>query len=110
MCDEKRPQNRTSLLKVAHDRAITEPGYVPNHAARALAGSRTGAVALVIADSERRFFAKPVSSGIVRAVGSELADHDMQLLLTRWCGTTGKDCASRSTRGRSGRSRAGLRA
>ncbi|MET9951719.1 LacI family DNA-binding transcriptional regulator [Streptomyces sp. NPDC006339] len=78
--------NRAPGVKAATrllvEQAITELGYVPNRAARALAGSRTGAVALVVADSERRFFAEPFFSDIVRAVGSELADHEMQLLLT----------------------------
>ncbi|MGW0561731.1 LacI family DNA-binding transcriptional regulator [Streptomyces sp. NPDC003016] len=78
--------NRAPGVKAATrllvERAITELGYVPNHAARTLAGSRTGAVALVVADSERRFFAEPFFSDIVRAVGAELADHEMQLLLT----------------------------
>ncbi len=64
------------------ERAIVELGYIPNHAARALAGSRTDAVALVITDTERRFFAEPFFSDIVHAVGAELADNDIQLLLT----------------------------
>ncbi|MGW0552425.1 LacI family DNA-binding transcriptional regulator [Streptomyces altiplanensis] len=64
------------------EQAIAELGYVPNHAARALAGSRTDAVALVITETERRFFAEPFFSEIVHAVGTGLAETEIQLLLT----------------------------
>ncbi|WEH41691.1 LacI family transcriptional regulator [Streptomyces sp. NBC_01218] len=62
--------------------AIAELGYVPNRAARALAGNRTDAIALVVPEPEARFFAEPYFSDIVRGVGAALADTDMQLLLT----------------------------
>ncbi|WP_374701112.1 LacI family DNA-binding transcriptional regulator [Streptomyces sp. TP-A0874] len=62
--------------------AIAELGYVPNRAARALAANRTDAVALVVPEAETRLFAEPYFSGIIRGVGSELADTEMQLLLT----------------------------
>ncbi|WP_405793398.1 LacI family DNA-binding transcriptional regulator [Streptomyces sp. NBC_01506] len=62
--------------------AITELGYIPNRAARALAGSRTDAVALVIPETEKRFFAEPYFSDVLQGVGSGLADTEMQLLLT----------------------------
>jgi DNA-binding LacI/PurR family transcriptional regulator len=64
------------------ERAIAELGYVPNRAARALAGSRTDAVALVIPETEKRFFAEPYFSDIIHGVGDGLADTEMQLLLT----------------------------
>jgi Transcriptional regulators len=62
--------------------AVAELGYVPNRAARALAGNRTDSIALVVPESETRFFAEPYFSDIVRGVGAGLADTDMQLLLT----------------------------
>jgi len=62
--------------------AVAELGYVPNRAARALAGNRTDAIALVVPEPETRFFAEPYFSAIVRGVGAALADTDMQLLLT----------------------------
>ncbi|MFB7209602.1 LacI family DNA-binding transcriptional regulator [Streptomyces sp. NPDC056255] len=62
--------------------AVAELGYVPNRAARALAANRTDAIALVVPESETRFFAEPYFSDIVRGVGAALADTDMQLLLT----------------------------
>ncbi|RDG36197.1 LacI family DNA-binding transcriptional regulator [Streptomyces corynorhini] len=64
------------------EQAIAQLGYVPNRAARALAGSRTDAVALVIPETEKRFFEEPYFSDIVHGVGDALADTDLQLLLT----------------------------
>ncbi|MFJ9032399.1 LacI family DNA-binding transcriptional regulator [Streptomyces sp. NPDC102274] len=64
------------------ERAIAQLGYIPNRAARALAGSRTDAVALVIPETGKRFFAEPYFSEIVHGVGDGLADTDLQLLLT----------------------------
>lgn len=66
----------------AVEAAVAELGYVPNRAARTLAGNRTEAIALVVPESETRFFAEPYFSGIVRGVGAALADTEMQLLLT----------------------------
>ncbi|MER7952195.1 LacI family DNA-binding transcriptional regulator [Streptomyces sp. NPDC096079] len=68
--------------KAAVERAVAELGYVPNRAARALAGSRTDAVALVIPETEARLFAEPYFLDIIRGVSTELADADKQLLLT----------------------------
>ena len=64
------------------EQAIAQLGYIPNRAARALAGSRSDAVALVIPETEKRFFAEPYFSEIVHGVGGALADTDLQLLLT----------------------------
>ncbi|WP_043476693.1 LacI family DNA-binding transcriptional regulator [Kitasatospora sp. MBT66] len=68
--------------KEAVERAVAELGYVPNRAARALAGNRTDAVALVVPETENRLFAEPYFLDIIRGVSAELADADMQLLLT----------------------------
>ncbi|MBD0708245.1 MULTISPECIES: LacI family DNA-binding transcriptional regulator [unclassified Streptomyces] len=68
--------------RAAVARAVAELGYVPNQAARALAGSRTDAVALVIPEAEARLFAEPYFLDLIRGVGAELAEADMQLLLT----------------------------
>ncbi|WP_367125325.1 LacI family DNA-binding transcriptional regulator [Streptomyces phytohabitans] len=70
-------RTRTAVL-----RAVTELGYVPNRAARALAAGSTDAIALVVPEPETRLFAEPYFSGVLRGVSSELADTDMQLLLT----------------------------
>ena len=68
--------------KAAVEQAVAELGYVPNRAARALAGHRTDAIALVIPEAETKLFAEPYFSDIVRGVGAELAGTEMQLLLT----------------------------
>ncbi|WP_405358806.1 LacI family transcriptional regulator [Kitasatospora sp. NBC_00085] len=68
--------------KEAVGRAIAELGYVPNRAARALAGSRTDAVALVVPETEARVFAEPYFLDIIRGVSAELGAADKQLLLT----------------------------
>ncbi|MET4922219.1 LacI family DNA-binding transcriptional regulator [Streptomyces sp. PSRA5] len=75
------PRVRDSTRQLVQQ-AITELGYIPNRAARALAGSRTDAVALVIPETEKRFFAEPYFSDVLHGVGTGLADTDMQLLLT----------------------------
>ncbi|GAB2594134.1 LacI family DNA-binding transcriptional regulator [Streptomyces capparidis] len=68
--------------RVAVETAIAELGYVPNRAARSLVTSRTDSIALVIPEPETRLFAEPYFSDIIRGVSGELADTDMQLLLT----------------------------
>ncbi len=68
--------------KAAVERAIADLGYVPNRAARALAGNRNDAIALVIPEAETRLFAEPYFSDIIRGVDAALADTEMQLLLT----------------------------
>ncbi|MFF0435307.1 LacI family DNA-binding transcriptional regulator [Streptomyces sp. NPDC004327] len=66
----------------AVQRAVEELGYVPNLAARALAGNRTDAVALVVPEAESRLFAEPYFLDLIRGVSAELGDADKQLLLT----------------------------
>ncbi|MGC5534897.1 LacI family DNA-binding transcriptional regulator [Streptomyces sp. SR-10] len=72
----------SDATRQAVEAAVAELGYVPNRAARALAGNRTDAIALVVPEPETRFFAEPYFSAIVRGVGAALADTEMQLLLT----------------------------
>ncbi|MEU1268409.1 LacI family DNA-binding transcriptional regulator [Streptomyces sp. NPDC005799] len=66
----------------AVQRAIEELGYVPNLAARSLAGRRADAVALVLTEPDWRMFAEPFFSEVVSSLGDALADTGMQLLLT----------------------------
>ncbi|MFE9771914.1 LacI family DNA-binding transcriptional regulator [Streptomyces sp. NPDC005931] len=63
-------------------RAIDELGYVPNLAARSLAGRPADAVALVMTETDWRLFGEPFFSEVVRAVGDALSDTSVQLLLT----------------------------
>jgi DNA-binding LacI/PurR family transcriptional regulator len=67
--------------RAAVQAAIAELGYVPNRAARALVTQRTDSVALVISESEDRFFTEPFFAGIVRGISSGLLDTPMQLWL-----------------------------
>lgn len=66
----------------AVQQAIAWLGYVPNLAARSLAGRRADAVALAITEKDWRKFGEPFFSEVVRAVGDALADTSVQLLLT----------------------------
>ncbi|MFE9678495.1 LacI family DNA-binding transcriptional regulator [Streptomyces sp. NPDC006259] len=66
----------------AVQQAIAELGYVPNLAARSLAGRGADAVALVMTEPDWRQFAEPFFSEIVSSLGDALADTGMQLLLT----------------------------
>ncbi|KAF4407352.1 LacI family DNA-binding transcriptional regulator [Streptomyces lycii] len=62
-------------------RAVAELGYVPNSAARSLVTRRTGAIAVVIAEPERRVFADPFFAQQLRGVSRELSASDTQLVL-----------------------------
>jgi DNA-binding LacI/PurR family transcriptional regulator len=62
--------------------AIEELGYIPNRAARSLVTRQTDTVALVVSESEERFFAEPFFAGVVRGVSSALAASPRQLVLT----------------------------
>jgi DNA-binding LacI/PurR family transcriptional regulator len=62
--------------------AVRELGYVPNRAARALVTKRTDSIALVVAESEERFFAQPFFASIVRGISAAASTAHRQLLLT----------------------------
>ncbi|MGW8379929.1 LacI family DNA-binding transcriptional regulator [Streptomyces sp. ODS28] len=68
--------------RAAVQEAVAELGYVPNRAARALAAGSADAIALVVLEPESRLFAEPYFSGMLRGVSGELAENDLQLLLT----------------------------
>ncbi|MDT7783595.1 MAG: hypothetical protein QOF58_2014, partial [Pseudonocardiales bacterium] len=61
--------------------AIAELGYAPNQAARALAGNRANAIALVVSEPSGRVLSDPFFAGVLRGVHAELAGRHMQLLL-----------------------------
>lgn len=67
--------------RAAVEAAIAELGYVPNRAARSLVTSRTDSIALIIPEPESRLVAEPYFLDIIRGVGAELSNTDMQLLL-----------------------------
>ncbi|MFG2192495.1 LacI family DNA-binding transcriptional regulator [Streptomyces sp. NPDC048639] len=62
-------------------RSVADLGYVPNSAARSLVTRRTGAVAVVIAEPERRVFSDPFFAQQLRGISRELSANDTQLLL-----------------------------
>ncbi|CAG6394375.1 HTH-type transcriptional regulator CelR [Actinacidiphila cocklensis] len=61
--------------------AVEELGYIPNQAARTLVTRRNGAIAVVVAEPESRFFTDPFFAQQVRGISRELAAHDNQLVL-----------------------------
>ncbi len=71
------PQARASVR-----RAIEELGYEPNRAARSLATRRTGAVGLVVGESETRVFGEPFFGALVRGVSEALGPSGTPLLLS----------------------------
>ncbi|MGP3975409.1 LacI family DNA-binding transcriptional regulator [Streptomyces sp. 8N114] len=77
--------------RAAVEDAVAELGYVPNRVARALAAGSADTVALVVPEPESRFFTEPYFPAIVQGIGAELADADMQLLLTLLHGQEDRD-------------------
>ncbi|MEU4685712.1 LacI family DNA-binding transcriptional regulator [Streptomyces xinghaiensis] len=63
------------------ERAVADLGYIPNSAARSLVTRRTGAVAVIVAEPERRVFADPFFAQQLRGISRELAAYDTQLVL-----------------------------
>jgi DNA-binding LacI/PurR family transcriptional regulator len=67
--------------RAAVEAAIATLGYVPNAAARSLATSRGGSIALVIREPDPRILEEPFFGGVLRSIGAALRDVDLQLLL-----------------------------
>lgn len=59
------------------ERVIRETGYRPNHAARALASSRTGVVGLVMLADVDELFGDPYYSALVRGISGGCRDHGL---------------------------------
>ena len=70
--------------------AVTELGYVPNLAARALVTRRTDTVALVVSESEDRLFGEPFFAGVVRAISAAVSAAGRQLVLALTAGQDGE--------------------
>ncbi|MGB5951054.1 MAG: LacI family DNA-binding transcriptional regulator [Ornithinimicrobium sp.] len=64
------------------NRAIEDLGYVPNAAARSLMTRRSGVVALIAAESDKRVFGDPFFASIVRGVSHHLNSTGVQLSLS----------------------------
>jgi DNA-binding LacI/PurR family transcriptional regulator len=61
--------------------AVTELGYQPNRAARALVTRRTGAVAVLFSEPEPKIFDDPHFARLIRAGAHALAGVDVQMVL-----------------------------
>ncbi|MGB3685402.1 MAG: LacI family DNA-binding transcriptional regulator [Ornithinimicrobium sp.] len=70
-----------NLVRVVN-KAIEDLGYVPNAAARSLMTRRSGAVALIAAESDKRVFGDPFFASIVRGASHHLSDAGVQLALS----------------------------
>lgn len=67
--------------QAAVDEAVKQLGFIPNRAARALATSHTGSIALVIPEPDELFLSDPFLTGVLRGVSGALAGSDTQLIL-----------------------------
>ncbi len=63
------------------ERAARKLGYIPNHAARALATGRSDAIALVISEATNFIFGDPFFPRLIRGIGEVLTESDKQLIL-----------------------------
>jgi DNA-binding LacI/PurR family transcriptional regulator len=79
--------------------AAQQLGYAPNQAARTLVTRRTGAIAMLVSESQAKVFDDPHFGALVRAAASELArvDTQMVLMLVHGAGAYGR--AERFLRG-----------
>ena len=65
----------------AVERAAEQLGYVPNAAARTLATSRTGTVALVLGEPANMVFGDPFFARLISGIQDVIVPRDMQLIL-----------------------------
>ena len=71
----------SARARAAVEAAIESLGYVPNPAARALVTQRTGAIAVVIAESDDRIFGEAYFARIVRGSTEVISGAGRQLVL-----------------------------
>jgi DNA-binding LacI/PurR family transcriptional regulator len=81
----------SEATKATVEQAISELGYVPNRAARALVTQRTDAVALVVCEVEGRAFGGPFLAGVVRGINAVLLQTSLQFWVTLCQSTTDRD-------------------
>ncbi len=73
--------NVTDEAIAAVQSAIESLGYVPNRAARMLAGRRAHAIALVIPENTAKFFADPFFAAVIQGVAQYLSTTEYSLTL-----------------------------
>jgi len=65
----------------AVERAAVDLGYVPNRAARSLAAGRSESVGVLVPEPTSRLFGDPVLPQLLSAIGRELSESGMQMVL-----------------------------
>jgi DNA-binding LacI/PurR family transcriptional regulator len=65
----------------AVEAAMQQTGYVASHSARSLASGRSGAVALVVTETQERLFEDPTFSWLVKELGLRLRSHGLTLFI-----------------------------
>ncbi|SDS64890.1 DNA-binding transcriptional regulator, LacI/PurR family [Friedmanniella luteola] len=80
-----RSPNVRPEVAAAVQRAIDDLNYVPNRAARSLAGRHTYAIALLVPEDATRFFGDPYFASIVQGITGALesSDYVLNLLVAR---------------------------
>lgn len=80
-----RSPNVRSEVVTAVQRAIEQLHYVPNRAARSLAGRHTYAIALLVPEDASRFFGDPYFASVVQGITGALepSDYVLNLLVAR---------------------------
>lgn len=74
------PKVSADVVAAVHA-AIEQLGYVPNRAARQLAGRRTMAIALIVPEETARFFGDPYFAAVVQGISRVLESSDYVLSL-----------------------------
>lgn len=72
----------SELTAAAVQRAVTQLGYRPNRAARALVTQRVGAVAMLVTETDERVFSDPFFPQAYHGALSAFARTDWQVILT----------------------------
>lgn len=67
--------------RLAVESAIAELNFTPNPVARSLATRRTGSVALIVPEPNRRLLTDPFFAGIVDGLSMALEEKDLQMVL-----------------------------
>jgi DNA-binding LacI/PurR family transcriptional regulator len=65
----------------AVERAAAELGYIPNQAARSLAGGRSASVGVVVPDPRSSLFLDPLFPRLLLGIGEELSANGLQMVL-----------------------------
>ena len=84
--------------RAAVERAVQDLGYRANQVARSLATKRTGAIALVVSESEKFVVSDPFFARIMRGISGSLGENGLGLSLVMAKEHRGDDASLRSLR------------